>query len=187
MGAETHPSGWQPELARRSSSNTALWVLVGLLAVFLIVSLIGGIWWFTSSRPVTQGQGAAVTVTATATAEPPAPTPAPVTVTVEAPTPDPVPPPAPAPAPPPAPGVPGTLISAGGYLENVWVGSSNTSEAFAMNVWNAYLENRAITGQRNATVYAWSPVTGQSYAMNCRETGFYVTCTGGNNAVVHIS
>ena len=46
---------------------------------------------------------------------------------------------------------------------------------------------RAITAQRSATVYAWSPVTQQSYAMNCRETGSYITCTGGNNAVVYIS
>lgn len=185
MGTSMYQGGQQQEPPPRSSSNTALWALAALLALFLAAGLIGGIWWFTSSRPGTQGEGAVVTVTATA--EPPAPAPAPVTVTVEAPTPDPVPTPAPAPAPAPAPGVPGTLISAGGYLENVWVGSANTSEAFAMNVWNAYLENRAITGLRNATVHAWSPVTGQSYAMNCRETGFYVTCTGGNNAVVHIS
>lgn len=185
MDTDMYRSGWQPEPPPRSSSNTVLWGLVALLVVFLTAGLIGGIWWFTSSRPPAQGQGTAVTVTATA--EPPAPPPSPVTVTVEAPAPVPDPAPAPAPPPAPAPGVPGTLISAGGYLENVWVGSSNTSEAFAMNVWNAYLENRAITGLRNATVYAWSPVTGQSYAMNCRETGFYVTCTGGNNAVVHIS
>lgn len=186
MSADMYQGGWQSTPQQqgpppRSSSNAVLWVLIGILVVFLLAAVIGGVWWFSSSRPQSQGEGATVTVTATATAsaEAPAPSPPVVTVTAEA--------PAPAPDPPPSAGVPGTLISAGGYLENVWVGSSNTSESFAMNVWNSYLENRAVTGMRSATVYAWSPATRQSYAMNCRETGTYVTCTGGNNAVVYIS
>jgi hypothetical protein len=184
MSSDMYQGGWQqspypPGPPPRSSSNAALWALVALLSIFLVIAVIGGIWWFTSSR--TQAEGERTAVTVTATAEAPAPSPTAVTVTAEAPA------PTPAPAPAPSSGVPGTLISTGGYLENVWVGSSNTSEAFAMNVWNAYLENRAVTGLHNATVYAWSPATGQSYAMNCRETGSYVTCTGGNNAVVYIS
>jgi hypothetical protein len=178
MAADMYQSGWsqtpqQQGPPPRSSSNTAVWVLVALLSVIVLAAAAGGIWWLISSRQQTPQEGTPVTVTATA----PAPVPAQPTLTA----------PAPAPAPAPAAGVPGTLIRSGGYLENVRVGSANTSEAFALNVWRAYMDNLAMGGTYNATVYAYSPATGEWYAMDCRETGNYVTCTGGNNAVVYLS
>lgn len=63
------------------------------------------------------------------------------------------------------------------------VGSSATSCEFAEVVWSQYVGSGG-TGQA-MTVNAYSPVTGQSYAMSCAG-GPVVTCTGGNNAVVHL-
>lgn len=74
-----------------------------------------------------------------------------------------------------------------GNLNNVYTGSAATSAEFAQAVRDAvalnYLENDEISGQ----VTAHSPITGASYSMNCQDNGDYVTCTGGNNAVVYIS
>lgn len=65
--------------------------------------------------------------------------------------------------------------------------TSVTSEEFAQSVFEAYKTHVDRTGTTNGTVYAYSPVTGQSYSMNCINHTSYVSCTGGNNAVVHIS
>lgn len=70
----------------------------------------------------------------------------------------------------------GATASCGGF---VFVGT-DTSCAFAKNVKKAYL---AINYFRNATVTAFSPVTGQTYAMHCT-TGPAILCKGGTNALV---
>lgn len=70
-----------------------------------------------------------------------------------------------------------------GAYESVAVGSSVTSCEFAGSVWGEYTAAGG-TGQA-MTVRAYSPVTGTTYTMSC-SGGAVVTCTGGNNAVVHI-
>jgi hypothetical protein len=107
--------------------------------------------------------------------------------TTGAPPPAPAPPPAAAPAPAPAPGPvpadPTVPTYATQCISGVAVGSSKTSCAFAANVLNAYWTQP----QRSGTVfvYAYSPITDQSYLMTC--TGQrVVTCSGGDNAIVYL-
>ncbi|CAB0592760.1 hypothetical protein FRC0493_00828 [Corynebacterium diphtheriae] len=68
-----------------------------------------------------------------------------------------------------------------------WAGSRNTSSAFAANVYSAYVSNYNNTGSLNASIRAYSPVTGGYYDMWCGYSGGTTTCTGGDNAVVYIS
>ena len=56
----------------------------------------------------------------------------------------------------------------------------NTTCPFAQNVRDAYNEAPGAT----ATVEVYSPVTGQTYTMDCAPSGTGVTCSGGNNASV---
>lgn len=74
-----------------------------------------------------------------------------------------------------------------GDFNNVYTGSDLTSEAFAQSVRDAYVDNYLETDQLDATVKAYSSVTGQTYTMKCDDNGQFVTCTGGNNAIVYIS
>lgn len=74
-----------------------------------------------------------------------------------------------------------------GNFDNVYTGSSVTSQEFAQQVRVAFVDFHVATGQTTGTITAYSPVTGMSYSMNCTDNGDYVTCTGGNNAVVYIS
>lgn len=66
-------------------------------------------------------------------------------------------------------------------------GNGVTTEGFADNVFSAFSSAYASSGTPNVTVSAYSPTTGRSYTMSCWDSGSYVTCTGGNNAVVYIS
>ena len=69
------------------------------------------------------------------------------------------------------------LTSCGG---GVYAGSV-TSCPFALNVQQTW----SASGGTDGTVYAYSPVTGQSYAMSCNEVGAgTIACSGGNNAYV---
>ena len=74
-----------------------------------------------------------------------------------------------------------------GNFNNVYYDSSNTSEEFAVQVREAYARNFLRTHELNATIVAFSPVTGKDYTMSCRDNGQYVTCTGGVNAIVYIA
>lgn len=74
-----------------------------------------------------------------------------------------------------------------GNFEKVWRGTEETSAPFANLVAGEYIEQRARLGRDNVTVTVNSPVTGQDYEMVCLDNGVYVTCTGGNNAVVYIA
>ncbi|WIM68406.1 hypothetical protein QP027_03135 [Corynebacterium breve] len=76
---------------------------------------------------------------------------------------------------------------AAGEFLNVYTGSSVTSAPFAESVGQAFREHEANTGETNGTISAYSSVTGRSYQMTCTDNGSYVTCRGGNNAVVYIS
>jgi hypothetical protein len=63
--------------------------------------------------------------------------------------------------------------------EGVFAGR-NTSCDFAFNVRSAYLEAPGLV----ASVSAFSPATGQVYAMDCAPSGSGTTCSGANNASV---
>ncbi|MBC3184997.1 hypothetical protein H7347_00080 [Corynebacterium sp. zg-331] len=72
-----------------------------------------------------------------------------------------------------------------GRYQRVWA-SGATSEDFAQVVHRQWLSEYQQTGRLTATVRAYSPTTGKTYTMNCRDAGEYVHCTGGNNANVYI-
>lgn len=66
------------------------------------------------------------------------------------------------------------------------VGNNHTSNAFAENVTRAYYNNYVQTGNQDAVLRVYSPVTNQSYDMYCNSNGHMATCRGGKNAVVHV-
>lgn len=73
-----------------------------------------------------------------------------------------------------------------GDLNLYYSGTSVTSCPFATAVRNAFVEHYRDTDRLDGTISAYSPVTGQTYSMSCTDDGDYVTCRGGNDAVVHI-
>lgn len=94
-----------------------------------------------------------------------------------------------------APGIPGGARAVNapalngedpGSYSNVYL-SGPTSDDFAMNVHEAYLNSYRNTGQKSGHVNAYSPATGRSYDMTCNDEGSYVHCTGGDGAHVYIS
>lgn len=137
-------------------------LLLGVIGVaaFLVAPRFAG----ESAAPVTS------TVSVTATAQDP---PAPTTV-------QPAQPARPAAAPAGAYQCAGV---GGGMYSRVAVGTSVTSCEFAASVQGAYLASGASGGP--AVINAYSPVTGRSYSMSC-SGGPLITCSGGNNAVVHL-
>ncbi|WP_144791575.1 SpoIIIAH-like family protein [Corynebacterium singulare] len=74
----------------------------------------------------------------------------------------------------------------GGNFNSIYRGSTVTSEAFANIVRDEYVKHYVDTKELNATISAYSPVTKQTYTMDCSDNGKFVTCTGGNNAIVYI-
>lgn len=74
-----------------------------------------------------------------------------------------------------------------GSFDNAYTGSNVTSEAFAERVRMAYVDFHNESGRTSGTISAYSPVTQLSYTLDCDDNGSFVTCTGGNNAVVYIS
>lgn len=68
--------------------------------------------------------------------------------------------------------------------QNISAGTDTTCP-FAENVFVAYAADYQANGeQSNNTVNANSPVTHQSYNMDCANDGVTVGCTGGNNSFV---
>lgn len=63
--------------------------------------------------------------------------------------------------------------------------NSATSDEFARVVYNAFISEYVATGTTNPTLNVASPVTGESYAMNCTYNT-NVTCSGGDGATVII-
>lgn len=151
-----------------TGSRVVIAVLVTLIVIAL-VGLIGLLIWFVSSDNDSEDP-AAVMSTVTETAD----VPAQQTTQVQA---------APAGPPPgstPCPAVYGPV----GTLTGSAIGSAVTSCAFAEEVRVAYAGSGA-PGQPRA-ISATSPVTGVTYVMMCTPVGSAVTCTGGENAVVHL-
>lgn len=74
-----------------------------------------------------------------------------------------------------------------GDFNNVYTGSDITSKPFARAVRDAFVTHYLDTDETEGTVKAHSSVTGQTYTMKCKDNGQYVTCTGGNNAIVYIA
>ncbi len=74
-----------------------------------------------------------------------------------------------------------------GDLNNVYTGTGTTSAEFALIVRNAFVRYYLDTGNLTGQIEATSPVTGLSYELSCSDDGSYVTCTGGNNAVIYIA
>lgn len=72
-----------------------------------------------------------------------------------------------------------------GGLTTSAVGSTVTSCAFAEEVRRAYAVSAAPTS-RPRVVFAFSPVTGRTYAMTCTVAAGLVGCRGGNDAVVYL-
>ncbi|WP_224399567.1 hypothetical protein [Corynebacterium poyangense] len=74
-----------------------------------------------------------------------------------------------------------------GNFNNVYAGTNVTSNPFALAVRDAYAQNFTEHHQYDAVLNVRSSVTGITYRMDCHDNGQYVTCTGGDNAVVYIS
>ena len=74
----------------------------------------------------------------------------------------------------------------GGDFNNVYRGSTVTTEPFANIVRDEYVKHYVDTKELNATIDAYSPITKQTYRMDCSDNGKFVTCKGGNNAIVYI-
>lgn len=113
------------------------------------------------------------------------PTPVPSATPDPSPASDPTPPPTePPPASFPVGAQPCPVVYApqGGYRVSA-VGNNQTSCPFAEEVRLAYSQQPV--RDRAVVVDAYSPVTGVSYTMTC-QPGRLATCTGGDNAVVHI-
>lgn len=73
-----------------------------------------------------------------------------------------------------------------GDFNLAYAGTGVTSCPFARSVRDAFADHYLDTGNTSGTVDAYSEVTGRTYSMSCTDEGDYVTCRGGNNAVVHI-
>ncbi|MBP2333793.1 hypothetical protein [Corynebacterium freneyi] len=73
-----------------------------------------------------------------------------------------------------------------GDLNLYYAGTSVTSCPFTKAVRDALVEHYLDTGELDGAIKAYSPVTRQSYDMNCSDDGDVVTCRGGDNAVVHV-
>lgn len=85
-----------------------------------------------------------------------------------------------------AAGAPGGYTACGtGTGDNEVYAGANTSCSFAISVEEAYsATGSAMPSSGSRSVTAYSSVTGQSYTMNCANTGQRIICTGGNNASV---
>jgi hypothetical protein len=88
-------------------------------------------------------------------------------------------------------GEPATSCVVGdGWGTSVWAVNDNTSCEFASAVFetqtaglNATSDN--IRDNLKPSIEVTSPVTSQTYTMNCENVDVYVRCTGGNNAAVY--
>ncbi len=88
----------------------------------------------------------------------------------------------------PSGATPCTTASAGsGPYGSSAAGTAVTSCEFAEAVRQAYLDPGVVSAEGEpVSVEATSPVTGQSYTLQCVAANDVVTCRGGNNAVVYL-
>lgn len=75
----------------------------------------------------------------------------------------------------------------GGQLTNVYSGSEITSADLARAVGEEYLAHYRDTGELEAVLDVYSPVSEASYEMTCTDNGAYVVCHGGYGLLVYIS
>lgn len=75
----------------------------------------------------------------------------------------------------------------GGRLVNVYSGSEITSVELARAVGEEYLANYEETGELEAVLDVYSPVSQVSHRMICSDNGAYVVCHGGYGLLVYIS
>jgi len=161
------------------SGSRALWILpVILLFALLGIGAFG--WtqgWFAA---LTGGSGSPSPIVVTSTHVVPAPPAAPPQTQVAV--------PAPVPVPAGASPVSGAARTGGeaGRFMKVYTGTDVTSAPFAEAVASEFRRVHVPGAGPDTVLTAWSPVTGQSYRMTCSDNGSYVTCRGGNNAVVYI-
>ena len=173
--------GGSPEPTRKSSNLLPL--VIAIFALIVVILVVVGLW-FTGviggSYSADDAQGTVTTQPNDTSQQVPS---SPRTERVEHPRPE-------------SPQLPPGAIPANasarkgepaGNFNNVYYDSANTSEAFAIQVREAYARNFLRTNELNATIVAFSPVTGKDYTMSCRDNGQYVTCTGGVNAIVYIA
>ncbi|MER0100580.1 hypothetical protein [Corynebacterium sp. KPL2734] len=92
---------------------------------------------------------------------------------------------APAPAPAQAPVSSGNGHSWGDYT-SYYAATSKTSEAFAKNVYNTFMNNWVSGGGTDVTLSVYSPTTGGAYTMYCSGNSSRVSCSGGDRAQVVI-
>lgn len=188
--SEVRPAAWSDEQREDQPVREGQsWKQVGLIAAAIFVPLtalvvIIGFWLHQPRTPPTPERSKIPHATTPAASPPPVTVtaPPPATITQAAP------PPVTVAAPPPAgvPPIQGTFFVCPDGHSGVATGV--TSCQFAMNVRGSYLSNGG------PEVIAYSPVTGQSYDMEC-VTGYTahlstgrtvdaVRCVGGNDAVV---
>lgn len=146
-------------------------ILLVILALLVAAAVIGGLLWWNAPSPTQPGAVRPATSRATAptTGASTAPSASPATSA-----------PASSVSPPASPGAfppAGAKACTGAVAVN-----STTSCPFAANVAAAL---PPIAEGAQVKVTASSPTTGQTYEMTCRRSG-YVTCTGGDSAVVYI-
>ena len=160
-----------PEVAAQTRRNPFWMILSLLLLVALAVLATTGYFlgWFT----VAGGGGGPVTSTYTSTIRVPAQTPQDT------------------PSPVPAGALPANEAARTnaptGDFNSVWRGTEVTSEPFALAVRDVFVNNYLATKRTEDTIFVYSTVTGQTYEMTCRDNGSYITCRGGENAVVYIA
>ena len=73
-----------------------------------------------------------------------------------------------------------------GNFNSVYRDSALTTAPFAAVVRDEYVKHYLETRELNATIDAYSPITKITYTMTCADNGEFVTCKGGNNAIVYI-
>lgn len=88
-------------------------------------------------------------------------------------------------------GEPATLCVVGdGWGTHIWAVNDNASCEFAEAVFNTQTAGLNATYDNirqnlKPSIEVTSPVTSQTYTMNCENVDVYVRCTGGNNAAVY--
>ena len=92
---------------------------------------------------------------------------------------------APAPAPAQAAASSGNGHSWGDYT-SYYAASGKTSDPFAKNVYDTFMNNWMSGGGTDATLSVYSPTTGGTYTMYCSGSSSRVSCTGGDRAEVVI-
>lgn len=71
-------------------------------------------------------------------------------------------------------------------LQGTFTVSGPTSPEFAQNVTDAFMEQYKKSKKADVTISVFSPITGRSYEMTCKDRTDHVHCSGGNDANVYI-